>query len=116
MNMPVPIEFFNLVILRSALDEKYEGGSSAFIDEHGPFDCHVRAFDADLVKFGAMNPSDMLSSTKYVESFGLTGVIKRGDTEIWCDFCVLDELMGPTLPCDWIEYDRAIRSAAFKQS
>ena len=114
--MSVPIEFFNLVILRSALDTKYEGGSAAFIDGHGPFDGHVRAYDADLVKFGAMNPSDMLSRTKYVESLGLVGVIKQGDIESWGDFCVMDELMGPTLPCEWIEYDRENRSAALKQS
>jgi hypothetical protein len=109
--MPVPIEFFNLVILRSALDEKYEGGSAAFIDDHGPFDGHVRAYDADLVKFGAMNPSD-----KYVESLGLAGVIKQGDIDSWGDFCVMDELMGPTLPCEWIEYDRENRLAALRQS
>ena len=108
--MPIPIEFLNLVIRRSALNRVYPGGSSAFIQNHEPFDGRVNAYDDDFVKFGAMGPSDIHAIAEDVESLGLIGVEDKGGDQFWTDYCVIDELMGPTLQCDWIKYDRKFRA------
>jgi hypothetical protein len=108
----ISIEFINLIIKRSALDRVYAGGSAKFILDNEPFDGYVRAYDESLVKFGAMNPNDIQVIAKHLESIGLVGISKKNDEELWVDFCVVDELMGATLACDWIHYDRESRSAS----
>ncbi len=112
--MTIPIEFISLVIRRSALDRVFKGGSEAFIQIYGPFDGRVNAFDDSLVKFGAMSSNDIFEIAKRLEALGLIGVSKEGSEEIWKDFCVVDELSGPTLRCDWISYDLKTRSVTLK--
>ena len=34
----------------------------------------------------------------------------------WKDFCVVESMMdGPTLPCDWIEFDPETMSVLYKE-
>ena len=111
----IPIEFLNLVIKRSALDRVYKGSSSAFITAYEPFDGRVNAYDQDLVKFGAMGPNDIHEIARDMESLGLIGVSESNSQQVWTDFCVIDELMGPTLECDWIHYDGKSRTASLSR-
>lgn len=111
--MTVPIEFLSLVINRTALDSIFEGGSEAFIKMNGPFDGRVKAYDESLIKFGAMSSNDILEIADFLESIGLVGVSRCDGEEMWTDFCVLDELMGPTLRCDWIHYSSESRTVSF---
>jgi hypothetical protein len=106
----IPIEFLNLIIKRSSLDKIYPGGSSAFITNHEPFDGQVNAYDEDFVKFGAMGPGDIHAIAEDMESLGLIGVTDRSGEQFWIDYCVIDELFGPTLHCDWIKYDRKFKT------
>jgi len=109
----VPIQFLNLIIKRSALDRVYSGGSSAFISENGPFDGKINAYDEHLVKFGTTDSSDIGSIAGRIEAIGLIGITKDEDKSVWTDYCVIEEAMGPTLRCDWIEYDWKKAEAAF---
>jgi hypothetical protein len=109
----IPIEFLNLVIKRSALDRVYPGGSSAFIKEREPFDGRVKAFDESLVKFGAMGSNVINKLAQEMESIGLVGITRINNQECWADFCVIDQLMGPTACCKWIRYDRTMKTACF---
>jgi hypothetical protein len=106
----IPIEFLNLIIKRSSLDRIYPGGSSAFITNHAPFDGQVNAYDEDFVKFGAMGPGDIHAIAEDMESLGLIGVTDKSGEQFWTDYCVIDELMGPTLRCDWIKYNGKSRT------
>ncbi len=108
--MLIPIEFLNLIIKRSSLDRIYPGGSPAFITKHEPFDGRVNAYDEDFVKFGAMGPSDIHAIAEDMESLGLIGVTDKSGEQFWTDYCVIDELMGPTLRCDWIKYNGKSRT------
>jgi len=104
--LAVPIEFISLVVQRAALDRVYPGGSEAFIKNHGPFDGHVQAYDDKLVKFGAMG-SDVISDlADYLQKLGLTATHLENGEEFWADFCVVDQLFGPTKECVWLTYDR----------
>ena len=106
----IPIEFLNLVIKRSSLDRVYPGGASVFIQNHEPFDGRVNAYDDHFVKFGAMGPEDIHAIAEDMESLGLIGITEQNGEQVWTDYCVIDELMGPTLQCDWIKYDRKSRA------
>jgi hypothetical protein len=112
--MAIQIEFLNLVIKRSSLDQSYPGGSQAFIKEHQPFDGRVNCYDEFLVKFGAMSSSDMNELTTWAKTLGLADQSQIDETQYAEDFCVLDELMGPLSKCDWIEYDQRNRLAYLK--
>jgi hypothetical protein len=112
----VPIEFLNLIIKRSALDHIYAGGSAAFIKEHEPFDGRVNAYDEHLVKFGVTDSADIRKIALDMDAIGLVGVSHTNDEPEWADYCVIDELMGPTLQCDWIQYDTKSRSVSFLQA
>lgn len=105
----IPIEFLNLVIKRSSLDRFYPGGASVFIQNHEPFDGQVNAYDDHFVKFGAMGPNDIHAIAEDMESLGLIGITEQNGEQVWTDYCVIDELIGPTLQCNWIKYDRKTR-------
>ena len=54
--MSIPIEFINLIIRKSTLASKYQGGLEQFIK-----DVPNQSFreDEELVRFGCMNNSDL---------------------------------------------------------
>lgn len=109
--MSIPIEFLNAIVKRSALDRVYPGGSAAYISDHGAFDGRVRAYDEYLVKVGAMSPDVIKMICDSWTELGLTDTTEVSGIKQWEDFCVVDELMGPTLKCDWIIYDPKNRKA-----
>jgi hypothetical protein len=69
----------------------------------------VNAYDDHFVKFGAMGPNDIHAIAEDMESIGLIGITEQNGEQVWTDYCVIDELMGPTLQCNWIKYDRKTR-------
>lgn len=107
----IRIEFLSLVVRRSALDRVYRDGSSGFIRDHAHFDDRINTYDEALIKFGAMSPHDIHKIAQKMESLGLTGIVDLDGEQHWCDFCVVDELMGPSLKCDWIQYETKTRTA-----
>lgn len=114
--MSVPIEFFNLVIRRSSLDRFYPGGSSQFLEDYGPFDNRVRAFDNHLVKLGAMNPRVIEALMTELENYGLKGRSGGTQSDDWLDFCIVDELLGINGNCYWLAYEPSIREARYEES
>lgn len=113
--MAVPIEFICAIVKRSAIDRVFEGGSDGYMEVFGPFGGRVNSYDPWLIKEGAMNPLDIESVCKYWESLGLEGLVTVQGKKHWRDFCVIDELLGLTFPCHWLEYDRDSRLATFKE-
>lgn len=43
------------------------------------------------------------------------GLVPMEDGQ-WKDLCVVDQFRGPTLPCEWIEFDRAQQCVWLKGS
>ena len=61
-----------------------------------------------------MNAFDMQCLIEKWEQFGLKGIIETDGQKKWKDFCVVQNLLGgPTLPCDWIEFDPETRSVNY---
>jgi len=62
--------------------------------------------DDYLYKDGAMSPADIETIVDFWQTLGLTPTELRDGKQVWQDLCVVDMASGPTLPCDWLEYDR----------
>ena len=105
--MAIELEFINLIVPRSIIEEKYPGGwEQCLADYEGVIGGRVW-YDEYLFRDGAMNPRDI---TYLVEEWGNMGFHTHdgGDTPVkWVDVCVVEGMFGgATLPCDWIEVDR----------
>ena len=61
--------------------------------------------DEFLYRTGAMNPVDVELLVKKFTEYGLEPVKTVKGKRQWNDLCVIDTYTGPTLPCDWVEYE-----------
>ena len=68
------IEFICLVVSRRSLDRVYPGGSTEFIKAWGPFNGRSSAYDDDLIKFGAMDPTVIDDLIRRLEDLCLVGL------------------------------------------
>lgn len=97
--MSVLIEAISVVARRAAIEDKYPGGLTAFKS-----DCPNSTFCADeyLVRIGFMTPEDVEGFVRIVAANGLAHLHDGAAV----DLVVIDQLHGPTTPCDWIEAGR----------
>ncbi len=84
--MPIPIEFINLIIRKSTLETKYQGGIEQFIK-----DVPNQSFgeDDELVRFGCMNGTDLEKFIDLILKRGLE--YKEMETE---DFVIINTYSG----------------------
>jgi hypothetical protein len=95
--MAVFVEFISVVVRRDAIDGRYTGGWASFAE-----DVPNRTLCADrcLARLGFMNPADTKIYIESLERNGLT-YLREGRA---VDLIVVDQLTGPVVACDWIEY------------
>lgn len=113
--MAIHCEFIDLVIPIENIDKVYPGGFKKYKEEN------INGFygklwhDEFLFRDGAMGPDDMHYLVQKWEERGLVGVVEREGIKEWKDLCVLEGLFGgPTLKCDWLEYDHVDRCVYMK--
>jgi hypothetical protein len=53
-----------------------------------------------------MNPADIESLVRVWQSMGLVAFGESEGRRFWKDLCVVDQLTGPTLPCEWLRVAR----------
>jgi len=107
------LRFISLVVPVSTLEEKYAGGLGQCIHDLGPINGDSVELADGLFRISAMSPNGMQSYCEYMQAKGLIGIVEVNGTDTWQDFCVVDCLFGPTLPCDWIEMNRETREVFF---
>ncbi len=95
--MPIYLEFINLIIRKSTLESKYQGGLEQFIK-----DVPNKSFreDDELVRYGCMNGNALERFIDLILERGLE--YKDKDT---VDFVVINTLSGASWDVDWLEYD-----------
>jgi len=117
--MAIEIMFINVIIPIRNIDKcRQLGGFETFLKnkrkELGKVRSRRILVDDYLYRDGAMSPGDTKLIVDFWEAQGLVVTeVKNGKT-YWKDLCVVDFLNGPTLPCDWIGYDRATNSVWMK--
>jgi hypothetical protein len=95
--MAVLVEAISVIARRDRLDELFPGGSVQYIR-----DCPnaTACADAHLVRIGFMDPDAARAHVRRIESLGLVHLDEGGAAR---DLVVIDQLHGPTSPCDWVE-------------
>jgi len=95
--MAVLVEAISVIARRDRLDELFPGGGEQYIN-----DCPnaTACADAHLVRIGFMDPDAARAHVRRMESLGIVHLDEQGAAR---DIVVIDQLHGPTSPCDWIE-------------
>lgn len=105
--MAIHLEFIDLIIPIANIDRVYPGGFAQYkIDNAEAFGGRLW-HDDFLFRDGAMDALSMEHMVKEWEQRGLKGAVEKDGRLHWQDLCVVEGLFqGPTLPCDWLEFDR----------
>lgn len=104
--MAVALEFIDFIVPVSLVKTKYPGGWEAFLDDYGYAIGRRVWFDDHLVRDGAMNPQDIKALVDEWSAKGFEPMGQRDGKPYWKDCCVVEHMFGgPTLPCDWLEFD-----------
>jgi hypothetical protein len=95
--MAVLVEGISVIVRRAAISANYPGGWEAFVRETPP----NRAFcyDANLARVGFMRPEDVKPYVKCLVRRGIARQTPARDG----DLVVVDQIMGPTTRCDWVD-------------
>ena len=107
--MPVLCECISVIIKCSSIERYFKGGMDAFY-KIIPND--TARSDGELFGVGFMNPMDVKSFIDVLETGGLQFQksigfsLKRLKNRSQNDIVVVDQFMGPTTDCDWIEFSQ----------
>jgi len=105
--MAIQCEFIDLIIPIDKIELVYTGGFKKFKEDHIQGFSGRLYHDNFLFRDGAMNHRDINNLVKEWEALGLKGIVEIDDEKQWVDFCVVEGMFGgPTLPCNWLKYDR----------
>jgi type I restriction enzyme M protein len=103
--MPVTLEFYNLIIPVSVIEEKYPGGWEQCVKDHDNIWSAVW-YDEHLFRLGAMNSMDIGDIIAAWEGMGFKASKRKNGQKLWKDFCVLGTLSGhDNWQCEWLETD-----------
>lgn len=102
--MAVKLEFLNIIVPIKNINRVYKGGFEQLKKDYADIIGNRVWFDDHLLRDGAMNPYDMMQLISYWEAKGLNARKVVDDKENWHEMCVVDTLMGPTLPCSWVQH------------
>lgn len=110
--MAVHCEFIDFIIPIKNINKVYAGGFAKFKEDNREGFSSKLWHDNSLLRDGAMSPSGIEALIQKWEDLGLIGIEVRNGRKYWKDFCVVEgHFGGPTLDCDWIEYDKKANCA-----
>ena len=100
--MSVLVEALSLVIPRTILDASYPGGTETFMLDMCEPDIPARLVCADdqLVSVSFPHADAALGIGAHLLDLGITAV----DEDCFLELAFVDQEDGPTMPCDWIEW------------
>lgn len=95
--MAVLVEAISVIVRRDAIDEKLTGGWESFVDE---VPNNTLCTDGALARIGFMTPVDVEEFMMFLTMGGLTFI----DEDRAIDVAVVDQMRGPTMHTDWLEF------------
>lgn len=90
-------EGISVVVRRSTLETKFNGGLSGFIDS---IPNETFCMDPNLTRVGFLDPQETQAFIDELESQGLDFQHRDGS---FADIAVVDQQRGLMQPCDWID-------------
>jgi hypothetical protein len=102
--MPVLCEALSVVVRRDSIDKHFQGGWEKFtlLVPNSTF-----CTDGELARVGFMAPNPMIDFIKLLQRDGLQfNQISDSKSKVReiDDIVVVDQIRGPTLECNWIEF------------
>lgn len=104
--MAVRCEFLSVIVPIARIDRVYPGGYLAYKEANARDFKRVLWDDGRLFRDGAMDPAVAEDIVRYWENLGLRPTEEVDGKKRWKELCVVASPIGPTLPCDWLVYDR----------
>lgn len=113
--MAVGCVFYDIVIPISNIDKVYEGGFEKFkADNRSKFGKEFWHDDYLFID-GSMEPDEIEKVAETWEKRGLKGIEVINHKPYYKDFCIVDSMRGgPTLACEWLEFDAETQSVWLK--
>lgn len=91
----------SVVVPTAKIDSCYESdGFSGYLKKFKK--SQLKWHDQHLMVTSLHDPEFVAMEIEYWKKLGLVSV----ESKTWKDICVVDQTGGPTLPCDWLEWDR----------
>jgi hypothetical protein len=102
--MAVALEFLNLIIPIQNIERVYPGGFEQFkIDNVDQIGKSIW-YDDYILRDGDMGWQDIEVKLYYWEKLGLKLSNRIESKNVsWAEVCVMYDVDGPSMPCDWIE-------------
>ena len=97
--MAVLVEAISVILRRDAINAQFAGGWHQFL---AIVPNRTLCFDEDLARVGFMSPSDIEAFVCRLEKGGLT--FEHDGHAV--DIAVVDQMHGPTMPTEWLEFGR----------
>jgi len=105
--MAIRCEYIDVIVPIVNIDRVYPGGFAGFKQHNVSLFGGRLWHDDRLLRDGAMSPRDAAAAVDFWEQHGLQPRAVIDGHEVWKDLCVVEHMFGgPTLPCDWLEFDR----------
>ena len=113
--MAIATEFIDFIVPIHIIRDKYPGGWEQCLEDHEHLIGGRVWYDEHLFRNGAMNPGDIASLVETWQEMGFECYREVEGKKHWQDVCVFEAMFGgPTMPCDWIDFDRKDRIAFLK--
>jgi hypothetical protein len=110
--MAVRLEFIDVLIPIHVIEEKYPGGLAQCLADHRPLIGRRIWHDGMLLRDGALDPASALERVEGWRAIGVEPLHWVDGRLRWNELCVVDLAAGgPTVGCDWLEWDRKARVA-----
>jgi hypothetical protein len=110
--MAIALEFIDVVIPIARIREAYPGGWEQCVLDYEALLGRRIWYDRHLFRDGAINPAEAKILVEGWAVLGFEPTGSRGAGLYWKDICVVEWCQGgPTLPCDWLCFDRSSRTA-----
>jgi hypothetical protein len=105
--MSIKVKYLSVVIPIRNIEKCVKvGGLKGILEKQKEYVGKRVRVDEFLYKDGAMSPADIEIIVNFWQDQGLVLTEIKDGKKVWKDLCVVDMASGPTLPCDWLEYDR----------
>jgi len=110
--MAVRLEYIDVLVPIELIEQKYPGGFAQCLVDHRPLIGRRVWHDGRLLRDGALDPDSARALVEGWQTLGFEPLVWVDGRLQWHELCVVDlSLGGPTVNCDWLDWDRSARVA-----
>jgi len=108
--MALALACINFISPIAIIEKKYPGGWEQCKSDYA----RSISYDDHLMRLCSMNPHEMEQLVNHWGKMGFETYVENGDSAFWSECCIVDQLGGVTLPCEWLTTANDKRSVYLK--